>query len=60
MSSPRHLTTLSIGVAWNRIPQGPHRKRLLGCLLVMGVVGCGGASVSSAMIDTSSGVGDNL
>ena len=24
-------------VVWNRIPKGPHMKRLLGCLLVVGV-----------------------
>ena len=35
-----------MGGGWNRKPKGPHMKRLLGCLLVMGVVGCGDASPS--------------
>ena len=33
----RRLDRPSIGSSWNRIPKGPHMKRLLGCLLVVGV-----------------------
>ena len=42
--TPRRFTSLYSGGVWNRIPKGPHMKRLLGCLLLMGVVGVAGCS----------------
>ena len=38
---PRRLARLYIGGVWIRETNGPHMRRLLGCLLVMGVVRCG-------------------
>jgi len=37
----RHLASLYIGGVWIRLPKGPHMKRLLGLLLVVGMVRCG-------------------
>ena len=38
---PRRVARLYIGGVWIRETNGLHMRRLIGCLLVMGVVGCG-------------------
>ena len=45
LSTPAHCTSLYSGGVWNRIPKGPHIKRLLG-LLVVG--GCSAKTVEVA------------
>ena len=45
MATPCRTSLCIVGV-WIRQPKVPHMKRLLGLLLVMGMVGCGGGATS--------------
>ena len=54
----RRLGSLYIGGVWNRIPKEPHMQRLLGLLLVMGMVGCGERWLDADRLSEAADVAD--